>query len=221
MSRHSGSISEHNSRQRPVPKGRSDSMAKWSPDNPNHPYVERGYNPKFAISIRNINIKDKCGEESYQRELLRAAETRSRRVPDPSLFPNSPSAIAFVKRREEGIFRPRNHHPLNNDRDPDTPSSTRTSSYSPNYLPEPSLNDRQVFPSQIVDNRSDYEMGPRLREFAPNNRSLQNGSAHPMGLPDHRHRHHTSHDQPMILEPSNGVAPAGPLKIHDMFKPTF
>jgi hypothetical protein len=184
-------------------------MAKWRPDDPNHPFVERGYNPKFAISIRDLQPKDPWGEEAYQKELLVSAERNRLRVPDPSLYHNSPSAIAFVKRREQDIFRPRNQP--RSDSQPNTPSSTRTSSYSPNQLPEPNLNSRQGFPSQLVDARSEFDTIPRLRDLSPTSRIQQNGAYHPMSMPDPRHRHHSSHEQPMTLEPSG--APSGPSRM--------
>jgi hypothetical protein len=90
----------------------------------------RGYDPRIAKSQRSPN-DDPKGEVAYQRAFEEVAGKKPPRVPNPVSYPHSPSAQAYIKRRDKTIFSARNerHEPASPP--PETQPTTPTSSYTP------------------------------------------------------------------------------------------
>lgn len=84
-----------------MPKRTSDSIFDVPLSAHDHPLRTRGYRPELA-SVEISPTEDPRGEIAYQRAFVEFATRK--RVPDPSLYPNSPSAQEYLKRKDEAIF---------------------------------------------------------------------------------------------------------------------
>lgn len=86
-------------------------------------WVDRGFKPEIASMPPDPN-EDPKGEVAYQREFYKAAQLKPPRVPNPSSFPNSPSAREYIRRMNSAADgRPRLDRRLtdtNNDTSPTT-----------------------------------------------------------------------------------------------------
>jgi hypothetical protein len=194
-------------------KRHADSMADISPTDPNHPWVTRGYRPDFAYSVRKAPVEDQYGEIAYQRAFFEAAEAKSRRVPDPVLYHNSPSAREYIKRRDHAIFsvRPRS---INNksSSQPNTPSSTTTSNYSPGQLPSPHIIANTELAARRTPIKAEFEPVLSITTSSPNNRRVQQVSPRPMRPPTEQYQPYAPHGLPLTLEPKLD-APSGPARM--------
>lgn len=134
-------------------------------------WAERGFNPSIADSRPQPN-EDPCGEAAYQRAFYDAEKANPPRVPNPSQFLNSPSARAYMARRNKDYSTPRdtNQQSTSNnpgsgnlDRSPTmvgrqsssvSPSSYYSSSAIPPFQPTNST------PRMAEGTWSDYTMAP-------------------------------------------------------------
>ena len=64
----------------------------------------RGYRADSA-EIKSEQAEDPEGEEAYQRAFAKGAEQKPPRVPNPEYYPKSPSAQAYIKKRDQHMFR--------------------------------------------------------------------------------------------------------------------
>jgi hypothetical protein len=194
-------------------KRHADSRAAISPTDPNHPWVKRGYRPEFAYTVRQTPLEDPFGEIAYQRALFEAAETKSRRVPDPVLYHNSPSAREFVKTRDAGIFSaPPRGGRTKSSTQPNTPSSTGTPTPSPAQLPSPNYTANAGLPPRRADIKSEFEPVPLVSTSSPTSRHLPRMSPKPTRSPAEHHQPYAPHGLPLTLEPKLD-APSGPSRM--------
>ncbi len=194
-------------------KRHADSMADISPTDPNHPWVVRGYRPEFAYSNRKAPVEDAYGEAAYQRAFFDAAQARSRRIPDPTLYHNSPSAREYMRRRDEVIFssKPRGGN-ITSSTQPNTPSSNGTPTYSPGQLPSPNYNSNSGFPTRRTTIKGEYEPVLSMSSSSPINRHVQQASPNIIRPPAEHYRTYTPHGLPSPLEPRH-CAPSGPTRM--------
>ena len=191
-------------------KRHADSMADISPTDANHPWVARGYRPDFAYSVREAPIQDPYGEIAYQRAFFEAAEAKSRRVPDPVLYHNSPSAKEYIERRDGVIFAVKPRYPHNkSSTQPNTPSSSGTPTYSPGKLPSP---DYTMFPRQRAIRKPNIELVPPIPSTSATNRNAQRFSPNPLGSPAEQYRPYALNGLPLTLEPKLD-GPSGPSRM--------
>lgn len=61
-------------------------------------WLERGYRPEIA-ALRPAPDEDLAGEEAYQRAFLELAQSSPPRLPNPSYYPNSPSAREWMRKQ--------------------------------------------------------------------------------------------------------------------------
>lgn len=79
---------------------RSKSKRQDPPARDMKPYwVERGYRPEIAALQPRPN-EDPKGEVAYQRAFAEAARSDPPRLPNPQKYPNSESAMAFLRQRD-------------------------------------------------------------------------------------------------------------------------
>ena len=194
-------------------KRHADSMAAISPTDPNHPWVVRGYRPDFAYHVRKAPVEDPYGEIAYQRAFFDAAEARSRRIPDPMLYHNSPSAREYIKRREEHIFsvKPRGGN-IKSSTQPGTPSSNGTPTYSPRQLPSPNYNEGSGLPPRRSNIKAEFEPALSIPNSSPIGSYVQQTSAQPIRSPAEHYRAYAPHGVPLTLEPRLH-APSGPTRM--------
>ena len=183
-------------------------MAGISSTDPNHPWVTRGYRPDFAYAVRKAPVEDQYGEIAYQRALFEAAEARSRRIPDPVFYHNSPSAKEYIKRRDHALFSVKYTNGRSASQ-PLTPSSTTTSTYSPSQLPSPHLSANGVARRTMI--KAEYEPVLSVTSSSPSGRHPQQVSSRSMRPPT-EHRSYAPHGLPLTLEPRLD-APSGPSKM--------
>ena len=193
-------------------KRHADSMADISPTDPNHPWVARGYRPDFAYSVRKARVEDPYGEVAYQRAFFEAAEAKSRRVPDPVLYHNSPSARKYIKRRDHAIFSAKPRNGNNQSSTPTTPSSTTTSTYSPAQLPSSIQHTSNGFPARRTNIKAEFEPVLSISSSLPDSRHIPQVSPKPMRPPTDPYRPYAPHGLPLTLEPKLD-APSGPSRM--------
>jgi hypothetical protein len=198
-----------------MPKRNADEMARWSPTDPNHPWVSRGYRPEYAYSIRGAPIEDEYGEVAYQRALFDAAMRHSRRVPDAQLYHNSESAREYIRRKNKSIFgdpSPTGNSQVKTITQPNTPSSTTTSNYSPGQLPSPINTSRPNLPPARPGLKLDLESVNSTSIQSSNNRHVPQVSPKPIRQPVDSYRPYAPHGIPLTLEPKLD-APTGPSRM--------
>lgn len=93
-------------------------------------WIDRGYRPELATIDPSAN-EDPLGEEAYQRAFAVASRSNPPRLPNPSYYPNSPSARDYLARKSGTVpassstststsaERASNHHRLRNGLDPE------------------------------------------------------------------------------------------------------
>jgi len=69
-------------------------------------WVSRGYR-HTAEDNRHGQVEDPKGEEAYQRCFAEAAKLKPPRVPNAAFFENSPSARAYLSKRDQELFSQR------------------------------------------------------------------------------------------------------------------
>lgn len=81
-------------------QSRSKSRKQEPPARDVRPYwVERGYRPEIAALQPRPN-EDPKGEVAYQRAFAEAATSDPPRLPNPQKYPNSESAVAYMRQRD-------------------------------------------------------------------------------------------------------------------------
>lgn len=79
---------------------RSKSKRKDPPPRDVRPYwVERGYRPEIA-GLQPRPDEDPKGEVAYQRAFAEAAKSDPPRLPNPQKYPNSESAMSYMRQRD-------------------------------------------------------------------------------------------------------------------------
>lgn len=180
---------------------------------PHHPWIQRGYKPELAYSLLNRRppTEDPYGELAYQRAFAKAAEAQSRRVPDPVLYPNSPSAQAYIKFRDEALFSPKSQWSESAEQ-PKTETSTDPSTrpHPQEKLPSPRYRDNPLFPPRTIKTDPYSEMVPSMSTTSPA-KPGHHGFSRDVN-PAIEHRPITPRPLPMTLEPRLD-APSGPSRM--------
>lgn len=193
----------------------ADSALDASPTDPHHPWVARGYRPDFARLARRAHMEDQdpYGEVAYQRAFYEAIESKSRRIPDPVLYHNSPSAKDYIRRRDKAIFtaKPRIVETQASVQT-NSPSSSGTSTYSPGKPASPSESGASQFPPQRTEVKSGYALLPALSNSSQNDRLAPQLSPKPDRPPTDPCRPYAPHGIPLTLEPKLN-APTGPSRM--------
>ena len=165
------------------------------------PWRARGYRPDLALS-RKSPSEDPKGEIAYQRAFAEAAKKKPTRFPDPSFYPNSPSAQECIKRRDEAIFsRKKRDDPREPSRQqPTTPTSIYTRTGGQDRFPSPRHRDEPQYPPRSTSTL-DAQVGPTTHhrsghQFSPTAARPPEQHPYPLG-------------PPMTLEPKL-TAPSGP-----------
>jgi hypothetical protein len=186
-------------------KKHADALADISPIDPHHPWVARGYRPDFAYAMRSVPLTDLYGEDAYQRALMLAAESKSRRVPDPERYPNSHSAREFLAQKMHTLFsvKPRNGEARASSQ-PNTPPFTGSHGYPPTQLPSPSYTGSVGGYSRNQPGNANYEPVPSMSRSGLDDRRAPHVSREPVGQHTEASRSYSSypsHGLPLPMEP--------------------
>ncbi|KAK5945556.1 hypothetical protein PMZ80_002761 [Knufia obscura] len=145
-------------------------------------WLERGYRPEIA-ALGPAPNEDPAGEEAYQRAFLELAQTVPPRLPNPSHYPNSPSAREYVRKRsmdfqglrgEKRQGEPDSQQVTRKFRDPDqspivpgkkSTSTSPASNYSASsMMPPPSF---MATPRTREEPPSQYGFQPQIAQLPP------------------------------------------------------
>jgi len=145
-------------------------------------WQERGYRADIA-ALRPAPDDDPAGEEAYQRAFLQLAQYRPPRLPNPSHYPNSPSACEYMRKKNaelQGLHderrdgAPSGQQVNRRFRDPDQSpvmpgNSTSSTSPASNYsatanLPPPSF---MSTPRTTEEPANQYAFQPQFAQLRP------------------------------------------------------
>ncbi|KIW19259.1 hypothetical protein PV08_03553 [Exophiala spinifera] len=84
----------------------TDRSSKRSSIHDEHEWIIRGYRPDLANAPQSPD-EDPLGEIAYHRAFTRISAQTPGRVPNPSFFPNSPTALQFMKWKDQILFSPK------------------------------------------------------------------------------------------------------------------
>ncbi|KEF56309.1 uncharacterized protein A1O9_07890 [Exophiala aquamarina CBS 119918] len=180
-------------------KRHADSHPTLSLHEKDHPWYIRGYRPEVANSKRSPD-EDPKGEIAYQRAFADAAKQNPPRVPNPSFYPNSPSAKSYIQKNAESVFSVRKKSSL-----PSTPASSSSPQSQQERLPSP----RHEIPYSSHKPTLNIKLEPP--SYSP--ASTSNGySFSPMATKPVEEPRPFGSSPPMTLEPKLD-APRGPSKM--------
>jgi hypothetical protein len=172
-------------------------------------WASRGYRHP-PEDTRHNQVEDPKGEEAYQRCFAEAAKMNPPRVPNAAFFENSPSAIEYLRRRDQELFPPSEAVPESDQRQ-----------RNPNFVPISRDLHRTSRPNHSLPEPASHlqsSINPASRAPVPANGGAptdQNGQAR-ASIPrtadtSHRFadpRQYQDQAPPMTMEPSFG--PTGP-----------
>ncbi|KIW40525.1 uncharacterized protein PV06_07715 [Exophiala oligosperma] len=180
-----------------------------------HEWALRGYRPDLANSPQSPN-EDPLGEIAYHRAFTRISATTPGRVPNPSFFPNSPTASQFVKWKDQVLFSPKPSGDRNSTQRPTpvfhAPTNIPENLPSPGYSEDPP----QAYRSLSGDKARTGDSG----SSTPNANRGRPASPQPlrMRIDQTRSQPQTqvgpvAKDLPNIMEPKFNSGPSGPDKV--------
>ena len=87
-------MSEEKARRGDTPPYANDMATQWASRGYRHP----------SEDTRHAHVEDPKGEEAYQRSFAEFAKMKPPRVPNAAFFENSPSAIEYLRKRDQELF---------------------------------------------------------------------------------------------------------------------
>ncbi|KIV97362.1 hypothetical protein PV10_01123 [Exophiala mesophila] len=168
-------------------------------------WKESGYKPD-AVPKRRAPDEDPRGEVAYHRAFAEAAKIHPPRLPDPFLFPNSPTARKCLQQRDEKLFPSRRPDQIQ----PGTPTSAMQPPYPARQFDSlPSPRDDIYRHSHASSNASQPEPTayPGRFQSSEHSRHVSSGSTGPEDR-----RTYPTGQAPATLEPKMD-APIGPPRM--------
>lgn len=167
-------------------------------------WKESGYNPDLATQ-RRAPDEDPRGEVAYHRAFAEAAKIDPPRLPDPFLFPNSPTARKCLQQRDAKLFPSRRQELMQ----PTTPTSTVQPPYpTRQYEALPSPKDDIYHHSHASSTASQPDPSAFSARFQPSEHARY---VSPVSSAPEDRRPYLNH-APMTLEPKMD-APIGPPRM--------
>ncbi|KAL6253328.1 hypothetical protein RBB50_001051 [Rhinocladiella similis] len=180
-----------------------------------HEWTLRGYRPDLANQPQTPD-EDPLGEIAYHRAFTRISAETPGRVPNPSFFPNSPTASQFMKWKDQVLFSPKPAVERNATQRPNpvlsAPNDVHENLPSPGYSEEPPQAYRSLSGDQARTSDS--------RSSTPGVNKRQPRSPQPLkpridqirSQPQNQLGPKTK-ELPSIMEPRLNAAPSGPDRV--------